>query len=123
VFSSATDVPSPACGGLSGAVDARARQLGVSLPTVAASFHHGILKSCGRCSPTLAPRIEIASRSLEIHLPAPERFVQLTVLGALLGTRFCALRRVGALDPSHDDNLAFPTSAHIAVAYASTVFR
>ena len=35
-------------------------------------------------------RMEITPRSLDIHLPSPERFVQLTVLGAAtIGTGVC----------------------------------
>jgi ubiquinone/menaquinone biosynthesis C-methylase UbiE len=113
-----------------------ARHLGVPLPTVAVSFS---LWDAEELRTLLAnagfPRIEIASRSLEIHLPEPERFVQLTVLGA--ASSVPAFGRLGeparsalveavsqeanrvARRYSRGDTLAFPMSAHIALAYAS----
>ena len=79
--------------------------------------------------------IEITPRSLTIHLPAPERFVQLTVLGA--ATSIPAFAHLDATARSalveavtgeiqavaqryrEGDTLAFPMATHIAVAYTS----
>lgn len=79
-------------------------------------------------------RIEVTPRSLDIHLPSPERFVQLTVLGAAT-----SIPAFAQLDPeAHSalvdavtdeteavaqryrdgDKLTFPMSTHIAVAYS-----
>ena len=147
VSSSPTDVPSSACGGSSASIhsigrsfEATARHLGVPLPTVAVSFS---LRDAEELRTLLAnagfPRIEITSRSLEIHLPAPERFVQLTVLGAASSVpAFARLGEVArsalveavsqetnrvASRYSQGNNLAFPMSAHIALAHASSVSR
>lgn len=120
--------------------EATARQLGVPLPTVAVSFS---LWDAEELRTLLAnagfPRIEITSRSLEIHLPEPERFVQLTVLGAASSVpAFARLGEVArsalveavsqetnrmASRYSQGDKLAFPMSAHIALAHASSVSR
>jgi ubiquinone/menaquinone biosynthesis C-methylase UbiE len=63
--------------------EATARHLGATIATVELSFSlwdadelRTLLGDAG------FQRIEISPRSLDIHLPSPERFVQLTVLGA-----------------------------------------
>lgn len=79
-------------------------------------------------------RIEVTPRSLDIHLPSPERFVQLTVLGA--ATSIPAFAQLDTAARSalvaavtgeteavaqhyrDGDKLTFPMSTHIAVAYA-----
>ena len=77
--------------------------------------------------------IEISPRSLTIHLPSPERFVQLTVLGAAtsvpafaqLDTAARAALTEAVTDETQTvaqryrdgDKLTFPMSTHIAVAY------
>jgi ubiquinone/menaquinone biosynthesis C-methylase UbiE len=117
--------------------EATAHQLEVPLPSVAVSFS---LSDPEELRTLLADAgfsgIEITSRSLEIHLPAPERFVQLTVLGAASSLPIFARLGEAARSTlveavsqeanrvaerySHGDNLAFPMSAHIALAYASS---
>jgi hypothetical protein len=78
-------------------------------------------------------RLAITPRSLTIHLPAPERFVQLTVLGAATSIPAVAHLDTAAraalvaavtsetqavAQRSRDgDTLTFPMSTHIAVAY------
>jgi SAM-dependent methyltransferase len=115
---------------------ATARYLGVALSTVDVSFSLGdatelrtLLSDAG------FQRIAMTPRSLRIHLPAPERFVQLTVLGA--ATSIPAVAHLDAAAHAalvaavtsetqavaqryHDgDTLTFPMSTHIAVAYKS----
>lgn len=84
-------------------------------------------------------RIEITSRSLDIHLPAPERFAQLTVLGAATSipafaqldaaARFALVEAVteetqAVAERYRDgDALTFPMSTHIARAYTSQAGR
>jgi hypothetical protein len=78
-------------------------------------------------------RIALTPRSLTIHLPAPERFVQLTVLGA--ATSILAFAHVDAAARAalvaavtdetqavaqryrDGDTLTFPMFTHIAAAY------
>jgi SAM-dependent methyltransferase len=113
---------------------ATARHLGATVSTVAVSFAlwdtaelHGLLSAAG------FQRIEITPRSLNMHLPAPERFVQLTVLGA--ATTIPALTQLDTVARSalveavtleteavahryrDGDTLTFPMFTHIAVAY------
>lgn len=79
-------------------------------------------------------RIEITSRSLDIHLPSPEHFVQITVLGAATSipafTQLDTAARSALVDAvtgeteavsqryRDGDKLTFPMSTHIAVAYS-----
>ncbi len=79
-------------------------------------------------------RIEVTPRSLDIHLPSPERFVQLTVLGAATSIPAFAQLDTAARSALLDavtvetdtvsrryrdgDKLSFPMSTHIAVAYS-----
>lgn len=79
-------------------------------------------------------RIEVTPRSLDIHLPSPERFVQLTVLGAATSipafAQLDSAARAALVDAvtgetevvmqhyRDGDNLTFPMSTHIAVAYS-----
>jgi hypothetical protein len=78
-------------------------------------------------------RIEIIPHSLHVYLPSPERFVELTVLGA--ATSVPAFARLDTAARSalvetvsletepvtqryrYGDKLTFPMSTHIAVAY------
>jgi ubiquinone/menaquinone biosynthesis C-methylase UbiE len=117
-------------------LQATARHLGVPITTMEVSFSlwdaeelRMLLSEAG------FQRIEITPRSLTIHLPAPERFVQLTVLGA--ATSIPAVAHLDAAARStlveavssetqavaqryRDGNtLTFPMSTHIAVAYTS----
>jgi SAM-dependent methyltransferase len=78
-------------------------------------------------------RLTITPRSLQIHLPAPERFVQLTVLGAATSIPAFAHLETAARPAlveavsseaqavaqryREGDTLTFPMSTHIAVAY------
>jgi hypothetical protein len=80
-------------------------------------------------------RIAIMSRSLEVRLPEPDRFVHLTVLGAATSVpafaRLDGAARSALVEAVSDDTesvarryrtgdaLAFPMSTHIAVAYIS----
>jgi hypothetical protein len=78
-------------------------------------------------------RMEVTPRSLDIHLPSPEYFVQLTVLVATSMPAFAQLdtaarsalvERVTSETEAvtqryrNGDKLTFPMSTHIAVAYA-----
>ena len=115
---------------------ATARHLGVSISTVDASFAlwdakelRTLLNDAG------LQRIAITPRSLTMHLPAPERFVQLTVLGAATSipafaqlddaARSALVAAVTSETQAvaqryRDGNtLTFPMSTHIAVAYKS----
>jgi hypothetical protein len=114
--------------------EATARHLGANIATVELSFSlsdadelRTLLDNAG------FQRIEIFPRSLNIHLPSRERFVQLTVLGA--ATSIPAFAELDAAARSalvevvtdetelvthryHDgDKLIFPMYTHIAVAY------
>ena len=114
---------------------ATARHLGAALSDVASSFS---LWNAEELSALLSDsgfqRTGVTPRSLDIHLPSPERFVQLTVLGAATSVpafaRLDAAAR-GALVEAvaleteavaqHyrvGSRLVFPMSTHIAVAYA-----
>jgi ubiquinone/menaquinone biosynthesis C-methylase UbiE len=116
--------------------EATARHLGVPLSSVDVSFSlwdaeelRTLLKEAG------FERIAIMPRSLEVRLPTPERFVQLTVLGAATSVpafaRLDAAAR-GALVQAvseetepvaqryrRGDTLALQMSAHIAAACTS----
>lgn len=113
---------------------ATARHLDVSLATVNVPFSlwdaeelRALLSDAG------FQRIEVTPRSQIVHLPAPERFVQLTVLGAATSipafaqlddaARSALLGAVTAETQSvasqylAEDTLTFPMHTHIAVAY------
>lgn len=115
--------------------EATTRCLGAAISDVALSFSladaeelRALLGAAG------FQRIEITPRSLDIQLPSPERFVELTVLGA--ATTIPAFARLDAAARSalvetvsleveavtqryrDGDKLTFPMSTHIAVAYA-----
>ncbi|MGH9796475.1 MAG: class I SAM-dependent methyltransferase [Candidatus Acidiferrales bacterium] len=115
---------------------ATARHLGVTLAAVDVSFSlwdadelRALLSDAG------FQRVEIVPRSLDVHLPEPERFAQLTVLGA--ATSISAFARLDAAERSTlvdaitaetqavadryrvDDTLRFTMSTHIGVAYTS----
>lgn len=114
--------------------EATARRFGASISTVALPFTFGdaealrvLLHAAG------FQRIEITPRSLNANFPAPERFVELTVLGsaatipafAQLDTAArAALVEAVTLESEaivqryrDGDRLIFPMSTHIAVAY------
>lgn len=116
--------------------EATARRLGANLADVALPFSLGdaeelraLLNGAG-----FQP-VEVVPRSLDVHLPSPERFVQLTVLGAATSVpTFAQLDAAGrsALVESvsreveavaqryHDGNkLTFPMFSHLAVASAN----
>jgi ubiquinone/menaquinone biosynthesis C-methylase UbiE len=113
---------------------ATAHHLGATISTVDVSFSLGdadelraLLSDAG------FQRIALTPRSLTIHLPAPERFVQLTVLGA--ATSILAFAHLDAAARAalvaavtnetqavaqryrDGDTLTFPMFTHIAVAY------
>ncbi len=115
--------------------EATTRHLGAAISDVALSFSlwdaeelRALLSDAG------FQRTEVTPRSLDIHLPSPERFVQLTVLGA--ATSVPAFAQLDAAARSalveavtleteavaqryrDGDKLTFPMSTHIAVAYA-----
>ena len=115
--------------------EATTRHLGAATSDVALPFSlsdaeelHALLRDAG------FQRVEITPRSLDIHLPSPERFVELTVLGA--ATTIPAFARLDTAARSalletvsleveavtqryrDGDKLTFPMSTHIAVAYA-----
>lgn len=115
--------------------EATARHLGADVSTVALSFSlwdaeelRALLSDAG------FQRIAVAPRSPDIHLPSPERFVQLTVQGAATSVPVFAhldaaarstlvkavTRETEAVSQRYldGDALTFPMSAHIAVAYA-----
>jgi hypothetical protein len=116
--------------------EATARHLGVPIATLDVSFSLGnadelrtLLSEAG------LQHIALTPRSLTMHLPAPERFVQLTVLGA--ATSIPAVAHLDAAAHTalvaavtsetqevaqryRDGNtLTFPMFTHIAVAYKS----
>jgi ubiquinone/menaquinone biosynthesis C-methylase UbiE len=115
---------------------ATARHLGVTITTVNVSFS---LEDADELGTLLREAdfqcIAITPRSLTIHLPAPERFVQLTVLDA--ATSIPAFANLDATARSalveevssetqavaqlyrEGDTLVFPMFTHIAVAYKS----
>jgi ubiquinone/menaquinone biosynthesis C-methylase UbiE len=115
---------------------ATARHLGVTIDTVEVSFSLGdadelrtLLSDAG------FQHIEVTPRSLTTHFPTPERFVQLTVLGAATSIPTFAHLDVAARSAlveavtsetqavaqryREGDTLTFPMSTHIAVAYTS----
>jgi hypothetical protein len=114
---------------------ATARHLGATMATVELSFSLGdadelrtLLGDAG------FQHIEISPRSLNIHLPSPERFVQLTVLGAATSipafAQLDTAARAALVEAvtgetqavaqryRDGDKLTFPMFTHIAVAYA-----
>ncbi len=116
---------------------ATARHLGTTLATVDVPFSlwdaeelRALLSDAG------FQRIEVTPRSLIVQLPAPERFVQLTVQGAAMSipafaqlddAARCAL--VEAVTEETEsvaqryldgDALTFPMHTHIAMAYTSS---
>jgi SAM-dependent methyltransferase len=113
---------------------ATARYLGVALSTVAVSFSLGDAKELHTLlSDAGFQRLAMTPRSLTIHLPVPERFVQLTVLGAATSipavahldaaARAALVAAVtsetqGVAQRYRDGNTqTFPMFTHIAVAY------
>jgi hypothetical protein len=112
--------------------EATARRLGVAISSVDLSFS---LRDAEELRALLAaggfPRIEITPRSLDSRLPAPERFVLLTVLGAATSipafTRLDATARSALVEAvaheiatvlrrySKGDEPLFTMSTHIAV--------
>lgn len=110
------------------------RHLGAAIADVSLSFSLGeadelrtLLSDAG------FQRIEIHSRSLEVRLPTPKRFVQLTVLGAATTVPMFAKLDASARSElaeavaqetqafvrqfSDRDSLVFPMSTHIAIGY------
>lgn len=110
------------------------RHLGVTISDVSLSFSLGeadelraLLGDAG------FQRIEVYPRSIEVRLPTPERFVQLTVLGAATTVPVFAKLDFGARaelvetvrgetretveDYRDEDELRFTMSTHIAVAH------
>jgi SAM-dependent methyltransferase len=113
---------------------ATARHLGAPIATLDVSFS---LRDADELRTLLSDagfqRIAVTPRSLTMHLPAPERFVQLTVLGA--ATSIPAFAQLDAAARAalvaavtneiqavaqryrDGDTLTFPMFTHIAVAY------
>ena len=114
-------------------LEATARYLGVTIASVELSFSlshadelRALLGEAGFQS------IEIFPRSLTIHVPSPERFVELTVLGAATSipafAQLDATARSALVEAVRDetqaveqryrerDKLTFPMYVHIAVA-------
>ena len=115
-------------------LEATARHLGASIAAVELSFSLSDADELRRLlSAAGFHRIEITPRSLNIHLSSPDRFVQLTVLGAATSirafaqldsaTRFALVEAVTletetvAQRYRDGDKLTFPMFTHIAVAY------
>ena len=115
--------------------EATARHLGAAVSTVDVSFSLWDSEDLRRLLNDAGfERIVITPRSLEVHLPTPERFVQLTVLGAATSipafTQLDTAARSALVDAVigetqavaehyRDGNtLRFPMSTHIAFAYA-----
>jgi hypothetical protein len=113
--------------------EATARHLGASVSDFDVSFSLGDADELeGLLRETGFRRIEVTPRALEIRLPSPEHFVQLTVAGA--ATSVPAFIRMspearsklveavaGELEPairsySEGGELVFPMSTHIALA-------
>lgn len=115
--------------------EATARHLGAAISDVALPFSlwdaaelRALLSDAG------FQHIEVTPRLLDIHLPSPERFVQLTVLGAATSIpAFAQLDTAARSALVHavtdeteavaqryreGDKLTFPMSTHIAVAYS-----
>jgi ubiquinone/menaquinone biosynthesis C-methylase UbiE len=115
---------------------ATARHLGATIDTVDVSFSlwdadelRTLLSDAG------FQRIKMTPRSLNMHLPSPERFVQLTALGAATSiptfAHLDAAARAALVEAvtgetqavaqryRHGDTLTFSMSTHIAVAYTS----
>ena len=116
--------------------EATAQHLGAAISDVALSFSlpdanelHALVNDAG------FQRMEVTPRSLEIRLPSPERFVQLTVLGAATSVPTFArldtaarsklveaitLETAAALQHYRfKDELVFPMYSHIVIAYNS----
>jgi hypothetical protein len=113
--------------------EATARRLGAAVADVAVSFSLGTADELRTLvSDAGFQQIEVTPRSLDVHFPAPERFVQLTVLGAATSVpTFAQLdsaarsalvqsvsREVEAVmqDDRQGDRLTFPMFTHIAIA-------
>lgn len=115
--------------------EATARHLEVDMSAVALPFSlgnadelHALLSEAG------FHRINVTPQSLEVHLPSPDRFVQLTVLGAAtsvpafaqLNTEVrCSLVETVTREADvvvrryrDGDALVYPMFTHFAVAYA-----
>jgi ubiquinone/menaquinone biosynthesis C-methylase UbiE len=116
---------------------ATARHLGVSTAALDVAFslaHADELRTL--LSDADFQNIDVAARSLDVHLAAPERFVELTVLGA--ATSIPAFAQLDASTRSalvtaiaHEtqsvaeryrdgDRLTFPMSTHIATAHTES---
>jgi SAM-dependent methyltransferase len=114
--------------------EATTRHLGVAISEVSVSFAlsdaeelRALLIDAG------LQRIEIIPHSLDVYVPSPERFVELTVLGAATSVPAFAHLDIGARSKLVEavtreteaaaqrfrvgDQLVFPMSAHIAVAH------
>jgi ubiquinone/menaquinone biosynthesis C-methylase UbiE len=115
--------------------EATARYLEAAVSTVDVSFSLWDSEELRRLLDDAGfERIVITPRSLEVHLPTPERFVQLTVLGAATSIPAFAqldtparsalvdavIGETQALAERYRDGntLTFSMSTHIAVAYA-----
>ncbi len=115
--------------------EATARHLGAPLSSVDVSFSLWDAEELRRLLKDASfEHIAITPRSLEVHLPSPERFVQLTVLGAATSIPAFAQLDTAARSALVDavteetqavaeryrdgNTLTFPMSTHIAVAYA-----
>jgi ubiquinone/menaquinone biosynthesis C-methylase UbiE len=113
---------------------ATARHLGAPIATVDVAFSLGDAEALRTLLGDAGlQRLAITPRSLQIHLPAPERFVQLTVLGAATSVPAFAHLETAARSAlveavsseaqavaqryREGDTLTFPMSTHIAVAY------
>jgi SAM-dependent methyltransferase len=116
--------------------DATNRRLGAAISDVALPFSLGdadelraLLHDAG------FQAVEVSPRSLDVHLPSPDRFVELTVLGAATSVptfarldgaaRWALVKSVSVEGEAvmlrflDGDKLTFPMSSHIAVANAT----
>lgn len=118
--------------------DATARHLGVSTTALDGSFSLGDAEKLrALLSDAGFQNIEVAARSIDVHLATPERFVELTVLGAATSSPAFAHLDVSArsalvaavADETQNvtgrfrdgDRLSFPMSTHIATAQTQPV--
>lgn len=116
--------------------EATARRLHADIADVGLSFSLGDAEELrALLSDAGFQRTEVTSRSLDIRLPLPERFVQLTVLGAATSAptfaRLDTAARSALVETvsleveavmhgyRHGDKLTFPMSTHIAVAFSN----
>ena len=115
--------------------DATSRHLGVPLSSVDVSFSLSDANELRRLLEEAGfVRIAVTPQSLEVRVPSPRRFVQLTVLGA--ATTIAAFKELDATARAalvktvrketdaaarryrDGDRLAFPMSTHIALAHS-----